>query len=232
MTKRIDLTGRRFGRLTVIQYDHTTEEGNACWRCRCDCGNETVVRRQNLQSGLTQSCGCLKKERGLKKAEKMREARTKKQRPDLTGQVFGMLTVIEPVKTASWRCRCECGKEIIVRRGDLLNEHTKSCGCGPKGAKRISLDGQRFGKLVVLRRNEEASSSLGHVVFDCRCDCGREITVYGRSLRKGEKTSCGCDKKTPKQYFADFARKHGCSVCADNKNCDMMSCKYEKEMTT
>ena len=54
--KRIDLTGQRFGRLTVIRYDHTTEKGNACWRCRCDCGNETIVRRQNLQSGLTQSC--------------------------------------------------------------------------------------------------------------------------------------------------------------------------------
>ena len=73
--KRIDLTGQRFGRLTVIRYDHTTEKGNACWRCRCDCGNETIVRRQNLQSGLTQSCGCLKKELMQEKARKARESR-------------------------------------------------------------------------------------------------------------------------------------------------------------
>lgn len=230
--KRIDLTWQRFGRLTVVRYDHTTEKGNACWRCRCDCGNETIVRRQNLQSGLTQSCGCLKKELMQEKARKAREARAEKKRPDLVGRVFGMLTVISPVKTASWLCRCECGKEVVYQTAALLRGTRKSCGCGPKGSKRIDLDGHRFGKLVVLRRNENATMALNHPVFDCRCDCGREITAYGHDLRKGRKTSCGCDKKTPKSDFADFARRHGCSVCADRKDCDMIFCKYEKELIT
>lgn len=228
--KRIDLTGQRFGRLTVIRYDHTTENGNACWRCRCDCGNETIVRRQNLQSGLTQSCGCLKKELMQEKARKAREARAEKKRPDLVGKVFGMLTVISPAKTASWLCRCECGKEVVYQTAELLRGTRKSCGCGPKGSKRIDLDGKRFGKLVVLRRNENATMALNHPVFDCRCDCGREITAYGHDLRKGRKTSCGCGKKTPKNNFADFSRRHGCSVCADRKDCDMTFCKYEKEL--
>jgi hypothetical protein len=59
---RIDLTGKVFGKLHVI----TPEKANGGftrWRCRCDCGNECVVRTANLRSGTTRSCGCLRKER-------------------------------------------------------------------------------------------------------------------------------------------------------------------------
>lgn len=150
-------------------------------------------------------------------------------RIDLTGQVFGMLTVVSPAKTASWLCRCECGKDVIYQTADLLHGKRKSCGCGPKGSKPVNLDGQRFGKLVVLRRNQEASTAVSHLIFDCRCDCGNEITVYGRELRSGRKTSCGCDRRTAKNIAADFARKHGCSVCADKKYCNRTICKYENE---
>lgn len=151
------------------------------------------------------------------------------ERIDLTGQVFGMLTVVSPAKTASWLCRCECGQYVIYQTADLLRGKRKSCGCGPKGLKPVNLDGQRFGKLVVLRRNQEASTAVGHLIFDCRCDCGNEITVYGRELRSGRKTSCGCDKRTTKNIAEDFARKHGCSVCADKKYCNRTICKYENE---
>ena len=150
-------------------------------------------------------------------------------RIDLTGQVFGMLTVVSPAKTASWLCRCECGQYVIYQTADLLRGKRKSCGCGPKGLKPVNLDGQRFGKLVVLRRNQEASTAVNHIIFDCRCDCGNEITVYGRELRSGRKTSCGCDRRTTKNIAADFARKHGCSVCADKKFCNRTICKYENE---
>lgn len=228
--KRIDLTGQRFGRLTVIEYEKTDHNRDARWLCRCDCGKRLTVLGKNLLSGATRSCGCLRKERGPKKAEVMREVRKEKTRHDLTGKVFGMLTVLGPARMASWRCLCECGKEVVYQTAELLRGTRKSCGCGPKGSKRIDLDGQRFGKLVVLRRNENATMALNHPVFDCRCDCGREITAYGHDLRKGKKTSCGCDKKTPKSDFADFARRHGCSVCADRKDCDMSFCKYEKEL--
>lgn len=51
---------------------------------------------------------------------------------DLTGQVFGRLTVLERVETKKkatlWRCRCTCGKESIVQMGNLRNGHTTSCG--------------------------------------------------------------------------------------------------------
>ena len=53
---------------------------------------------------------------------------------DMTGRVIGRLLVIEECGRdargeALWRCRCKCGNEIIVRGGDLRNEHTTSCGC-------------------------------------------------------------------------------------------------------
>ena len=55
--------------------------------------------------------------------------------PDITGQRFGMLTVIErlpnsPDKRARWSCRCDCGKQNVVARGESLKSgHTRSCGC-------------------------------------------------------------------------------------------------------
>ena len=59
-----DLTGRRFGMLTVLEY--AGKRGGAHrWRCRCDCGQETVVRHAFLVSGHTRSCGCLQREQVL-----------------------------------------------------------------------------------------------------------------------------------------------------------------------
>lgn len=58
MSKRIDLTGNKYNLLTVLGYSHT-ENGNAVWRCKCECGNETLVRGTNLKSNAVKSCGCL-----------------------------------------------------------------------------------------------------------------------------------------------------------------------------
>lgn len=55
-----DILGRQFGNLTVIAYEGN-REGAYFWRCRCKCGNETVVRQNNLLLGHTKSCGCLQK---------------------------------------------------------------------------------------------------------------------------------------------------------------------------
>lgn len=53
-----DYVGSRFGQLTVIDYAGK-KSGMHRWKCRCDCGNETVVGQTLLQSGKTKSCGCL-----------------------------------------------------------------------------------------------------------------------------------------------------------------------------
>lgn len=56
----IDLTGRRFGRLTVVALAGISKGRNAIWLCRCDCGKEVEVQSRNLKSGRSKSCGCLK----------------------------------------------------------------------------------------------------------------------------------------------------------------------------
>lgn len=56
-----DITGKRFSRLTVLDFDHMGSHGRAYWLCRCDCGNEIIVRRDGLLSGHTSSCGCYAK---------------------------------------------------------------------------------------------------------------------------------------------------------------------------
>ena len=61
--KKLDLTGQRFGKLTVIAPADNIE-GRTAWRCRCDCGNETIVKTYRLLNGHTKSCGCTK-ENGL-----------------------------------------------------------------------------------------------------------------------------------------------------------------------
>jgi hypothetical protein len=57
-----DLTGQRFGRLTVLSFAGLDKRRHAQWLCRCDCGKNTVVRSDRLKCGGTKSCGCFEKE--------------------------------------------------------------------------------------------------------------------------------------------------------------------------
>ncbi|MCR5258486.1 MAG: hypothetical protein K6E40_10055 [Desulfovibrio sp.] len=60
MAKRhADLTGRRFGRLVVVQEAHPDRGYHPRWLCKCDCGNTKEIAHYNLLDGTTRSCGCL-----------------------------------------------------------------------------------------------------------------------------------------------------------------------------
>ena len=58
MSKRLDLTGQKFGYLTAIEIDPTVKNGRTNWKCLCKCGNYTTVVAFQLRSGKTTSCGC------------------------------------------------------------------------------------------------------------------------------------------------------------------------------
>ena len=64
--QKFDLTGQIFGRLTVIRKElppeYVKDKRTSYWLCRCQCGNEIVVKRNSLTSGRTKSCGCLKRD--------------------------------------------------------------------------------------------------------------------------------------------------------------------------
>jgi hypothetical protein len=118
--KAEDLTGRRFGMLTVLERVQNRNK-QVQWKCLCDCGEYTTASTRSLKAGLKQSCGCLRK-RGPN-------------RKDLTGQKFGRLTVLYPQEklsrrgTVIWRCRCDCGNEVDVASDDLGAGNNRSCGC-------------------------------------------------------------------------------------------------------
>lgn len=62
MPKIVDLTGQKFGRLTVISEAGRAKNGAKKWRCLCDCGNEHFVITGNLLNNSVRSCGCYRKE--------------------------------------------------------------------------------------------------------------------------------------------------------------------------
>jgi hypothetical protein len=77
MRKKVDLTGKVYGRLTVISESHTESGSNRRWLCKCECGNETIVFGQNIKRGLTTSCGCYSKESHTKHGLSTKSLRTK-----------------------------------------------------------------------------------------------------------------------------------------------------------
>ena len=121
---------------------------------------------------------------------------------DLSGQHFGKLTVIERVPkpdgshstSAFWLCQCECGTKKIISSAVLRAGKAKSCGCLNYELKdKDSLINQRFGKLTVLSRAEKPKLSKGRDAYwKCKCDCGKEKIIMGKSLKDGSTRSCGC----------------------------------------
>jgi hypothetical protein len=66
MPKKLDLTGQRFGRLTVLEFAARQKRPQQCskifWRCQCDCGEIREIYASSLRNGRTKSCGCLQRE--------------------------------------------------------------------------------------------------------------------------------------------------------------------------
>jgi len=67
MSKLINRSGHRYGRLSVLKDSGERKEGQVLWRCICDCGNKTTVRSSNLANGVTKSCGCFSRESSSKR---------------------------------------------------------------------------------------------------------------------------------------------------------------------
>lgn len=115
------------------------------------------------------------------------------------GNRYGKLTVLYrdtnfQYGEAQWKCRCDCGKETTVAGSRLRNGSTQSCGCKRYETKNgIDETGNRYGKLVVLKRAEEKKNS-SHIFWECQCDCGNTRIINGTYLRQGISTNCGCER--------------------------------------
>ena len=112
-----ELVGKRFGKLTVLQYEMPIRAGlHGTYKCICDCGNISNVRKESLLSARTKSCGRC----GRYEIEK--------------GMRFGHLVAEEYVGVhnhlRSWKCFCDCGNSAIISEGELRRGVRKTCGCG------------------------------------------------------------------------------------------------------
>lgn len=121
---------------------------------------------------------------------------------DIIGKRFGKLIVIRKSEKRSnghvlWECLCDCGNTAYVRKGNLLNGATISCGCLRKNLydnpSFRNLAGQRFGRLTALEPTDKRQGKS--VVWKCRCDCGEITYVGSSSLKSGNTKSCGCSWK-------------------------------------
>lgn len=174
---------------------------------------------------------------------------------NLTGKKFGKLLVLgldhkkrvnyqngRQRTTYFWKCKCECGNEVIRSGNSLRGNYTKSCGCYQRekrketqnlkrmfnkktNTKKIDLTGKIFGKLLVLGldHKKEVRYKNGkkktYYYWKCACVCGNEVIRLGESLRSGATKSCGC-YKFYKQMMTNERKKY-------LKNHDIK--KYEKE---
>ena len=76
-TERLDITGKKFGRLTVIGYACTNKSRKSVWKCKCECGKETFVVGNRLIKGHTKSCGCLRVDSATRIATKHGYSKTR-----------------------------------------------------------------------------------------------------------------------------------------------------------
>ena len=204
-----DLQGRKFSKLTVVEFAHIHIQPNGnhvvMWKCKCDCGNECIVSAASLKSGNTKSCGCLALDPKYE---------------DIIGQRFGKLIVQylshskktpNGTKRYIWHCLCDCGNECDVASSSLKAHLTKSCGClaHESSYNFLDLSGMRFGRLQVLRRADDYTDPHGNrrIRWHCRCDCGNEKDIDGNSLRTGVTQSCGCIKReqSHEMFFDDLS---------------------------
>lgn len=193
---KIDLTGQRFGSLTVIEESvENKKKYLKKWLCKCDCGEERIVYTNQLTANIVTKC---------KKCAKA--IAIENRIPDLVGKTYGELTVIrrstkeEKPKGIFWLCKCSCGNESFVNTGNLNNGHITSCWkCGHNKSgkhKRIDLVGQKFGKLTVLEMIYPDREVSNTVYCKCKCDCGNITMIPQGGLRSNRKTqSCGCLRK-------------------------------------
>ena len=132
MPRYIDLTGNKYGRLTVLNKDNERKSNSGSyWVCQCDCGNIKSVKSSSLRRGEIQSCGCLRN-------EKVAQSKKQQSENEMIGQRFGKLVVQKRSDRKGsggelyWICRCDCGNIVEVRGHSLKRKDenkTVSCGC-------------------------------------------------------------------------------------------------------
>jgi hypothetical protein len=121
-----DLTGKHFGEWEVI------EKAGYKWKCRCSCGKIGYNMAKDLVSGRTKSCG---------------HNYFIPDKQDIIGKRFGNWLVKSYYSGPLYECQCQCENKTMryIRRADLLDGSTTSCGCNRVEKGRATM-AQRYGE--------------------------------------------------------------------------------------
>lgn len=196
----IDMKGRRFGSWVVLEQVGSNSNREAVWKCQCDCGNIKIFTRRALVNGIRLECKkCKNTDLDLAVIS---------QKTKLIGERFSRWTVVDYAgvrvskngrEYRQWKCVCDCGTVRAVDEMSLISHKSTSCGCYRKeqALKSVTFDdlsGNRYGRLVVLRRNGSKHYPGGgqSQIYECRCDCGNVVNVARAMLVSGQTESCGC----------------------------------------
>ena len=155
---------------------------------------------------------------------------------DITGQQFGLLTVINFAgmknHRAMWHCRCQCGNEKDINGTSLRLGKSQSCGCRPNRnnySHPHDLSGQRFGDLEVLHITDKRTNN-GNVIWRCKClACGKEVDISSHTLVVGHANSCGCIHSKGERKIIDILSKNNplFKGIQANDSKDLIICLYE-----
>lgn len=150
-----------------------------------------------------------------------------KQKKDISGMRFGRLVAIKSTNERAirknnkkagyiWECQCDCGNIVNIEIGLLTGGYTKSCGClhseiVSRNMKKGNLEGQKFGKLKVIKwlPVSERAENNKYSPYLCLCECGNYVQAKTYELKSGNKKSCGCIHEQYSHEHKETARTHG-----------------------
>jgi len=196
--QREDLTGLKFGKLTVIKmlYNYNGTGKTKCL-CKCDCGNECIRTAYQLKHAKLSSCGCGKK-------EYIREICGK----EIDGMKFGRLLVLETLwdeNPPKVKCLCDCGNIVTLRKSDVQKLHTQSCGCLQSERASLANEVNHSNKISdygVKIIKQHKKNHLGQWIWECECGyCGNNFYDLPARILNGHVRSCGCLKRSSNELF-------------------------------
>lgn len=183
----------------------------AAWLWRCECGKEKIACDNTVVKGKLKSCGCLKQRQFTDLNHTDLPKGTKSHELVFTGETKSEGTGDDTKRL--YLCRCElCGREDWYEKSKFKLGYS-ACSCERLKQKRKKFvqllvayrrkkfthltpdewyEGKRFGKLTVLGRTKNPPKETVSVWFDCKCDCGNEVSVRKKLLLNGQTRSCGC----------------------------------------
>lgn len=166
-----DLTGKVYGRLTVIGFHGYAKHNSTIWLCRCECGKETLVQQSNLVGGGVKSCGCL-----LREVIHLK----RKPRPDihLGLGVASRNFVINTYKTRA-RLRGHVWSLTLDQAEDLFQTKCHYCGCDPAHRSRRKYNHGDYIYNGIDRVDSSKGYEPGNVVTCCkRCNVAKNDQSY------------------------------------------------------